>query len=777
MNTKRQQNHVNGEARKVAIRNHPFTAVRFRHERDNIPRTWKGTLPDLFGPEPMIRTQKLGCPGFSFAKYRDGTIRGNDDVQAITALAFDLDHIPNDELETLKSKLQDHAFGIYTSFNHRLDGEDDNRLRLILPTSREILPGEYDRIWRKIGQWLNGWVDGQTSDIARLFFLPSCPFERKDEAYIEYHDGFLFDVDDAFVDSGTSPPDESPRPAQNGGEKDAIPQGQRNSRLTSIAGKLRSMGATEEELSIALDSKNMAFCDPPLPQKEVDQIVKSIAKYPINGNPLVSAPYSDTGNADRLIEHSGTDIRYAPSWGWLIWDGTRWKRDDANQIVEKAKEAIRATIEAARAVTDDLWRENLRTHCRKSLNKRPLEAMVDLARSDARVLVTHDKFNSDAFLLNCVNGTIDLKTGQLLPHKRDDLITRVSRIPYDPSAFSPKWEVFLDRIFDGNQRLVEFCQRAFGYALTGSIREQVFFLLYGTGANGKSKYLQALRHVLGDYAVSAAIKTFLRQHNDNIRNDLARLDGPRVVCASEPEAGQQLDESLVKQLTGEDEITARFLHKEHFDFLPRFKLHIAANHQPNIRGTNNGIWRRVHLIPFTVTIPESEQNKDLFEDLQSEAAGILNWGVKGCLEYLKKGLCPPSEVQLATEDYRNEMDVLSDFILSKCTTGPDVEVSATALFDAYLKWCDEQKQKAVSRKSFVQMLRERGLEHKRGSGGRYVWKRITLLDDIRLSSPVNSEANGTENEDSDTNKSVGKTSDDGSLHSQTSQTAESKKGI
>jgi len=297
---------------------------------------------------------------------------------------------------------------------------------------------------------------------------------------------------------------------------------------------------------------------------------------------------------------------------------------------------------------------------------------------------------------------------------------------YDPAASCPLWDTFLSRTMGGNANLISFLQRAAGYTLTGDVREQCLFFLHGTGANGKSTYLEVLRALLGDYAKQADFSTFIVRTSDGVRNDLADLRGARLVTATEVDAGKRFAESLVKQLTGGDTIKARFLFQEFFEFEPTFKLFLAANHKPRIEGTDYAIWRRIRLIPFTVTIPEAERDPDLKRKLLGELPGILRWAVEGCLEWQKRGLKPPEEVLAATEDYRAEMDSLTSFFSESCVIHPESKVLSTVLYDEYVKWCGDSGEEQLPRKQFVARLREKGFGHYRGAGGRYYWYGVTL---------------------------------------------------
>lgn len=368
---------------------------------------------------------------------------------------------------------------------------------------------------------------------------------------------------------------------------------------------------------------------------------------------------TDTGNAERLVARHGDGIRYVPAWDrWIVWNDTRWVEDKkALRVRALAKDTIRHIYVEARETSGDA-REELAKHAKRSESARGLASMVDVARAESGVAVSVDRLNADPWLLNVSNGCIDLRTGRLREHRRDDLLTKLVPIAYDPEARCNRWEAFLDQILSHNRALIQFLQRAVGYSLTGMTSEQCLFFLYGSGSNGKSTFLELLRDVLGEYSTQADFTTFLEKKGDGPRNDIARLYGARAVTSSEVGEGKRLNESLVKTLTGGDVVAARYLYAETFEFAPQFKLWLGANHRPIIRGTDYAIWRRIRLIPFTVQIPDDQQDKGLKAALRAELPGVLAWAVAGCLLWQQYGLGAPLEVTHATDQYRRESDTL-----------------------------------------------------------------------------------------------------------------------
>jgi putative DNA primase/helicase len=435
---------------------------------------------------------------------------------------------------------------------------------------------------------------------------------------------------------------------------------------------------------------------------------------------------SDLGNARRLVTYHGHDLRFCySSKKWLIWTGRRWAIDNTGEVIRRAKATVAEIYEEA-ARAGDKQREEIGKFAVKSESNERIKSMIALAQSEPGIPITPGEMDADPWFLNCQNGTINLRGGQLREHQRQDLITRLAPVNYKPEADCPLFIKFLDRILAGNRDLIKFVQKALGYALTGDCREQVLFMLWGSGANGKSTLLNIIAAILGTYAIQTPTETLLAKSKGDIPNDLARLNGPRFVTAFEVDRGRRLAESLVKQLTGQDTVSARFLFAEYFDFKPQFKLFLATNHKPVIKDSSWAIWRRIRLIPFTVQIPEKEQDRQLPEKLQAELPGILAWMVRGCLSWQREGLSVPEEVNKATGEYRQEMDELGDFLEERCVVDPEESATAKGLYQAYGEWAEEAgERRPLSQKAFGTALAERGFERKRKAEGWY-WRGIGL---------------------------------------------------
>ncbi len=423
-------------------------------------------------------------------------------------------------------------------------------------------------------------------------------------------------------------------------------------------------------------------------------------------------PRTDLGNAERLVRLFGDRIRFVPQWGWLVWDGKRWARDNGNQrITELAEETVRQIYREAAEANDPDERAKLAKWAIASESRQRIAAMIDLAAP--MCLAFPDDFDADDWLLNLENGVLNLRTFEFMPHNPNLRLTKLAPVTYNPNADCPKWKAFLQRIFNNNERLIRFVQRAVGYSLTGSTREQCLFFLYGTGANGKSTFLEVIRALLGDYTVTAEFSTFVADRKSSVRNDIARLHSARLVTAIEVGEGKRFAEELIKTLTGGDTVAARFLYREFFEFKPRFKVWLAANYKPEIRGTDYAIWRRIRLVPFTVTIPPEEQIPDLADQLKEELSGILNWALEGLRDWLANGLQPPPEVTEATEAYRAEMDIVGLFVQDACVTDPKAVTPSKTLYEAFREWCAENGYEPFGQTAFGRRLAAKGFSHGR----------------------------------------------------------------
>jgi len=441
---------------------------------------------------------------------------------------------------------------------------------------------------------------------------------------------------------------------------------------------------------------------------------------------------TDLGNARRLVVASGEDIRYCHATRkWLLWSGSRWLKDQTGEIYLRAKQSVRAILTEAAFAADDAERKALVAHEQRSESEPRIRAMINLAQSEPKIPVQLHELDRNPMALNVLNGTLDLESGELHPHSRENLITKIAPVNFDPNASCPRWKRFLCTIMDNDDERIRFMARAAGYSLTGLTTEQVFFLCHGVGSNGKTTFIEVLRHMLGDYAQAADFSSFLISKGQTIRNDLAKLQGARFVSATESENGKRMAESVVKQLTGGDTISARFLYGEHFEFRPQFKLWLATNHKPKVVGSDDAFWRRVRLVPFTITIPKDQRDSKLPGRLSHEASGILNWALMGLRDWQQHGLNEPEIVLAATAEYRESQDALGHFIAGKCAVGPNREERACELYRSYKEATEAAGEFRMGERDFSSALVDRGFIKKRvgdriGKPAGLYWKGISL---------------------------------------------------
>jgi len=421
--------------------------------------------------------------------------------------------------------------------------------------------------------------------------------------------------------------------------------------------------------------------------------------------------FTDLGNAKRFASTYRQRLRYCEKWArWFSWDGMRWREDETLEVYTLGAALIRSLFALAKKIPDEEERKAFLSHLHKSESWRAITAMLNLAKADPFMAIRPSDLDRDPWLLTVNNGTLDLRAGQLRPHSQKDLITKLAPVTYDPAATCPNWLDFLSMVMKQRQNLVDFLQRAFGCCLTGITSDKAMFIMYGPGGdNGKSTMVDIIQRLLGDYANRTPVETLLKKKEGAIPNDIAKLKGARFVWASENERGSRLSEALIKEMTGGDKMSARFMRGEFFEFYPEFKPWLATNHKPQVRG-DRALWNRLKLIPFDVTIPKEQQKPrhEVTAMFQAEFPGILTWAVQGCLQWQRDGLGVPEEVVEATREYEVEQDTFAMFLEEKCVQVPNARAGSTALYKAYRAWAEEHGENPVSHKVFSSLMSERG---------------------------------------------------------------------
>jgi len=373
---------------------------------------------------------------------------------------------------------------------------------------------------------------------------------------------------------------------------------------------------------------------------------------------------------------------------------------------------------------DDLKR--LATHIQKSLSAKGLSNSVQLLKGQPGVQVFANQLDTDDMLLGVMGGmVVNLKTGIARPQTASDLITKSAGCVFDPDATCPLFENFLQSIFRGDVDLIDYIQTWLGYALTGLTREQQLLFGYGIGANGKSVLFSILQALMGAYAIAAPVDTIMMRGKEGPKSHLlARLEGARLVIANETADNQALAENLIKEMTGGEKMAADAKYKDVVEFQPKFKLVVVGNHKPVIRGTDSGIWRRLHMVPFDRVLSEVEQDRDLLGKLKAELPGILNWAIKGCLNWQRTGLLMPDVMRRSVEEYRNESDVIGLWLDEKCETAPALFVAASTLFMSYKNWCEANGHFASSTTLLGKRLADRGFSKRKS--GTVTWRGLAL---------------------------------------------------
>lgn len=506
-----------------------------------------------------------------------------------------------------------------------------------------------------------------------------------------------------------------------------IKEGGRNNHLASLAGSLRRKGICEDGIIATLRAENLDRLDPSLADETVVAIARSITRYKPEAE-KDDFKLTDAGNADRFVHMFDGEIRFSNVHRkWYIWNGKYWEQDDGT-IVSYAIACVRNIINEANLLPDGDRRRELIKHSLRSEASGRLRAIVEIASNNTALKITPEQMDRSPWLLNCHNGTINLKTGKLQPFDSKDFMTKMCRTKYDPNCKTPLWDSLLDKVTKGDAAMQRYMQKAFGYALTGDTSEQAIFILYGTGSNGKSTLLNVFAELLDTYAQSAKSDTFMEKKNENVNNDIARLNGARFVTAIEMQENKRMSEALIKSMTGGDKLVTRFLYGEFFEYTPQFKVFLAVNHKPVIRDDTNSIWRRIKLIPFTNVFTEQDRDKNFpAKILAAEMPGILAWAVQGCLLWQQEGLTMPDEVTKATSDYKVEMDSFAAFFDECCIVYESGRATNKALRAKYDEWCKENGEYALSQRPFSQKMLERGFIKKRASNtGAYEWNGVSL---------------------------------------------------
>ena len=490
----------------------------------------------------------------------------------------------------------------------------------------------------------------------------------------------------------------------------------------------------ERETPLAVEIENMAA------KLEWETATEPATAEDGQREPQSTRHLTDTGNGQCFARQHGQIVRHVHDWKkWLSWDGKRWRHDDAGQSKALAKKTVLHMYHEAGAMllalkekygneiekddaegdqTAKIMMRKIKATlawAHKSQSAPRINAILDLARSEPGIPLQPCDLDTNPWLLNCENGTIDLKTGRLREHRQCDYLTNIVPTTFDARAKCPIWERFVSQILADRKNVVEYMQRLIGYFLTGVVHEHILPIFHGVGANGKSVFINTIFNMLGEnYSGKCPRDLLMAIKNDRHPASMAWLFGKRFAAAVETAEGARMDEALIKELTGDDKINARRMHENPWEFLPTHKICLVTNHRPQVRGTDHGIWRRLRLIPFEVVFADSQQDKRLTEKLRGELPGILAWAVRGCLEWQRVGLADAPEVLAATEAYKSDEDRLGTFLAESCKLNREFRAKISDVYSAFAKWCESTGDRATSGKAFTQALAEREIERDTG---------------------------------------------------------------
>jgi P4 family phage/plasmid primase-like protien len=679
--------------------------------------------------------------GWSGATYKPGTTRKNENVIEWSVIGGDFDHLSMDEYMDLRAALVAHGLAVVLYSTHSSTPENF-RFRLAIPLTKPIPKSQYTDIWHRTNARLFGGAnDPGTKDASRMLYTPAAA--EGVAVFADFIPGLALDWEKL----PPAPAFDVRLPANGttaAGHKvgiskqtyafliDGAPVGhQRTAALTATRSLLadgRSVEETAEKVWRGLEASEVGDPAKPWTYDDALFLAQDLAgREPppladrLNGHasnqhtallPTASRPghrpCTDLGNAERFVDAHRNRVRFSHPWGtWLWYDGRHWVRDQTATVRRWIKNTHRSIYTEAADADSKEERTRISDWAKRCESAASVAATLKLAEAEEGIPVLPGDLDADLYLLNVLNGTLDPRANQLNPHDPLDYITKLAPVHFDPHATCPVFMAFLARVLpDPDVR--GFVQRLLGYCLTGDVGEQCLFFFYGSGANGKSTLLTVLQALLGDYAKQAAPELLVSRGGDRHPTELADLFGARLVASVEVEEGRRLAETLIKQMTGGDRMKARFMKQDFFEWTPTHKVILVANHKPEVRGTDYAIWRRIHLIPFTVTIPEGERDPKLPEKLIAEASGILNWLIAGCLDWQQEGLRVPQAVKKATNDYQREEDVIGTFITETCQVDTNLEVPSGALYAAYRAWCAARSMEPISHTLFGRRLTDKG---------------------------------------------------------------------
>jgi putative DNA primase/helicase len=695
-----------------------------------VSLTWDELVAE-FSDHQRLK-DKMVAPLWSPAVFKPGSTRAKQNVVSISVLTLDLDKVSQEQLDAQYRRLRNLGLRCiaHTTWSHD-SAAGKSCYRLLIALSRPVMAREWGAFWKASVRFLEAPADPACCDESRGYFVPSAPIDAT-EVLTHAFDGVPLDVDE-ILSHISNDATSFKRPSKTTTNKktkqkkadDNSPTKGRNDTLMKAAGLLRRYGADEDKILDRLVQLNASLFNEPLDEDEVARIASSVMRY----EPSRIYENNEVGNALRLVDSFAEEVRWVPDWKtWLVWNGVFWSRSGAGEALYRRAGAVLKTLlrelEILKLAVDADDEDHgkgelteLRAHYSRTATQHGFSAMVRLAQTDDRVGAKHTIFDADPDVLNCANGLVDLRTGNLIAHARERMCTQHTATAYVPKADTSDWEKFVLEAMGGDAELAAFLQRVVGYSITGKTDEHALFFLFGGGCNGKSTFIETILEALGEYGMAAPPHILATRRNEPHATELASLWKKRVVVSSEFEEGKAWDSTKVKSLTGGDAITARRMREDFWTFDPTHKLFVTANAKPIVRENSDGFWRRMKLIPFEQSF-RGREDKKLRERLRKNLEGVLAWAVAGASAWYREGLAVPESITKATLAYREEQDDVGRFFDECCDRGPNARCSREEIYDRYRTWCEALGDTyRLSTRNFAERMRAEGFREKDiGSG-------------------------------------------------------------
>lgn len=741
----------------------------FSNRRDTIPDHVEVSFRDLALISHTERAEKDGAL-FSPAEYRAGESRGNAGVLRLHCLVIDLDHLRHDRaLEILEDLF---AKGletwVYSTHSYDEDEAEGASLRVVIKISRPVVPDEWRVFWAQAIYEIAPECDPARKDLAGMYYLPSCkPHAPRVNVYTQ---GEPLDVDallerashargrvvskgdDLSVSRRIVAPviDDAirtwalERVSAHAARVERTPEGPIYPVLNHaafVSGRFVPHVLSLDVVRAALHTAHARRNPDPIKIAKNDGILdRGLADgMAVPWKPARPYELTDEGLSDRLRDEHGTRLRYVTEWSkWIGYDGKRWVTSgDSAPAFLAVRELTAALRDESEYVGGDRGKA-LRGASRRLASAGGAASVVRMAVPLDALRIRLADLDPHPMFLACANGTIDLERGALIDHDPEHMISGATPIAYDSTAACPTWDRFMREVCDDDLDLVTYLQRAVGYSLTARTDEQCLFFLYGNGGAGKSTFLGTVQHVLGDYATTCSADLILTKRHEQHPTAIAALFGKRLAIVGEVDDGRSWDEATVKSLTGSDVIAARRMREDMWTFTPRHKLWIAGNYRPSVRGIDNGIWRRMRLVPFTASF-KGREDRALTQKLQRELPGILAWAVRGAQQWARYGLETPERVQRETDEYRIEQDFFRSFFEEsfELTQHAEDRVARSQLVQLYEQWRIRNGMPQLGARSIAERARANGAGEVKASGITY-WTRIKMRPrhEVRLPAPA-----------------------------------------